>query len=72
MDDRVKELYDMCRNNDFSITRANELLDEIDVNEPIHDDPNLEQHITTSSRIHLYVLLKNTPQRKIFYFLPDL
>ena len=47
MDDKVKELYDMCRDNDFSITHANELLDEIDVNEPIHDDPDWEQHITT-------------------------
>ena len=47
MDDKVKELYDMCRDNDFSITHANELLDEMDVNEPIHDDPNWEQHITT-------------------------
>ena len=47
MDDKVKELYDMCRDNDFSITHANELLDEIDVNEPIHDDPYWEKHITT-------------------------
>lgn len=47
MDDKVKELYCMCRDNDFSMSRANELLNEIDVNEPIHDNPNREQYITT-------------------------
>ena len=47
MDDKVKELYYMCRDNNFAIARANELIGEIDVNEPIHDDPDREQHITT-------------------------
>jgi hypothetical protein len=47
MDDNVKELYYMCRDNNFAIARANELIGEIDVNEPIHDDPDREQHITT-------------------------
>ena len=47
MDEKVKELYYMCRDNNFAIARANELIGEIDVNEPIHDDPDREQHITT-------------------------
>jgi ankyrin repeat protein len=47
MDDKVKELYYMCRDNNFAIARANELLNEIDVNEPIHDNPDREQYITT-------------------------
>ena len=59
MDDKVKELYYMCRDNDFSIARANELLDEIDVNEPIHSNPNWEQDITTFlSEACMYTNLK--------------
>ncbi|MBQ8388305.1 MAG: hypothetical protein IJX46_05220 [Clostridia bacterium] len=59
MDDKVKELYYMCRDNDFAIARANELLDEINVNEPILNDPNWEQHITTFlSEACMYTNLK--------------
>jgi ankyrin repeat protein len=47
LDNKVKELYYMCRDNNFAIARANELIGEIDVNEPIHYDPDREQHITT-------------------------
>jgi len=59
VDAKVKELYYMCRNNDFVIAHANELLDEIDVNEPIHNDPDREQHITTFlSEACIYTNLK--------------
>ena len=34
MDERIKELFNMCRDSDFSESRAEELLDAIDVNEP--------------------------------------
>jgi ankyrin repeat protein len=37
MDEKIKELYHMCQDNDFSVICAEELINEIDVNQPFHD-----------------------------------
>ena len=52
MVDKVKVLYYMCRDNNLAIARANELIGEIVVNEPIHDDQHLF-HKKPQRYIHL-------------------
>jgi ankyrin repeat protein len=37
MDEKIKELYHMCQDNDFSVICAEELINEIDVNQHFHD-----------------------------------
>ena len=46
MEEKIKELYYMCQDNDFSVIRAEELINEIDVNEPFND-PRWDKSLTT-------------------------
>jgi hypothetical protein len=47
MDEKMKELYHMCQDNDFCVIRAEELIKEIDINEPFNDDPRWDKSLTT-------------------------
>ena len=46
MDEKIKELYYMCQDKDFSIMRAEELINEIDLNKPFND-PQWDKSLTT-------------------------
>ena len=45
-DENIKELYNMCKNNDFPIERAEKLINVIDVNKPFND-PLYNKSLTT-------------------------
>lgn len=46
MDEKIKELYYMCQDNNFSVVRAEELINELDVNEPFNS-PQYGKFLTT-------------------------
>lgn len=46
MTERINELYLMCQDNDFSMSRAMELVCGMDVNQPF-DDPKYKGNLTT-------------------------
>ena len=46
MDEKIKELCRMCHDNNFSVVRAEELINELDVNEPFNN-PQYGKLLTT-------------------------
>lgn len=57
MKEKIKELYDMCHDVDFSVKRAEELICGIDVNEPF-SDPRYNDETTFLYEACNYINLK--------------